>query len=728
MSDNTASIVIDGNVSPLRAALRQAAQDMQNFGNKAGSGIGSAIAPLEALQTKFIAIGAVLAGGAIFKVAVDAAAQLTEQSIQLGRAMGVSATEASGMIAALEDVGATQDEFGAASKGLTRNLRDNEAALQAMGLQTRDAAGNFRPMNELMLDAVGVVNQYADGADRNAAAQMVFGKSVDGTSKLLNLQAETVSENKALLESLGATVGEDAVANFQAYDAAMDKAHLTVKAMQSTIGNALMPVLTEMANGFVRAQQETGALQAVVSALNVGLKSVVTVAANVAYVFRQAGVEIGGMAAQMAALLSGDFKGFSFIGEQMKADAKTARKELDDFVDRVWSASDAVRSSLPSDVSRYGKAEQDGGNKRMPKPSSDVQKLKVAKAEKQPDEAKLYDKALAQHQQYIAEWMRGEQIKALGAIEIEQAQAQTALANGEITKAQMLEQEQAFEARRYEIMTAALNERLALLMQDPNYNPVERQRIMNEQLALEQQHQIRLAQLSEQVRDQVGGDGLFDGIGQSFGQMLSGMLTRTQTWGQRLGGLMQSISQQMIQTLAIKPVTAWIASQAQMLAAKLGFAAEEKAVDLSSASTSVAATATAATAKVGANAAVAGSGAASAMSSIPYVGPILALAAMGAMIASVMGLQSNIKSARGGYDIPAGINPMVQLHEEEMVLPSKYANTIRGLAGEGGDAGAQGSAINLTVSTPRPRDFVRDVVNNGEFAKALKELKRKRML
>ena len=43
----------------------------------------------------------------------------------------------------------------------------------------------------------------------------------------------------------------------------------------------------------------------------------------------------------------------------------------------------------------------------------------------------------------------------------------------------------------------------------------------------------------------------------------------------------------------------------------------------------------------------------------------------------VAGLAGKIKSARGGYDIPSGVNPITQLHEDEMVLPSQHANTIR---------------------------------------------------
>lgn len=46
-----------------------------------------------------------------------------------------------------------------------------------------------------------------------------------------------------------------------------------------------------------------------------------------------------------------------------------------------------------------------------------------------------------------------------------------------------------------------------------------------------------------------------------------------------------------------------------------------------------------------------------------------------------------IASAEGGYDIPAGTNPVTQLHEKEMVLPKAQADVIRGLASRGGGFG-----------------------------------------
>lgn len=77
---------------------------------------------------------------------------------------------------------------------------------------------------------------------------------------------------------------------------------------------------------------------------------------------------------------------------------------------------------------------------------------------------------------------------------------------------------------------------------------------------------------------------------------------------------------------------------------------------------------------------------------------------MAAMMSAVMGLMgggggsqtttttTRIPSAAGGWDIPAGINPLTQLHENEMVLPAEHAQTIREMADQQ-EAAAPSSSI-----------------------------------
>jgi hypothetical protein len=80
--------------------------------------------------------------------------------------------------------------------------------------------------------------------------------------------------------------------------------------------------------------------------------------------------------------------------------------------------------------------------------------------------------------------------------------------------------------------------------------------------------------------------------------------------------------------------------------------------------------------EVAGNAGVAASAAFASTAAIPYVGPELAPAAAGAAYAAAMAWLP-VASAAGGFDIPAGLNPVTQLHQQEMVLPAHLANPLR---------------------------------------------------
>lgn len=91
---------------------------------------------------------------------------------------------------------------------------------------------------------------------------------------------------------------------------------------------------------------------------------------------------------------------------------------------------------------------------------------------------------------------------------------------------------------------------------------------------------------------------------------------------------------------------------------------------------------------------------------IPIVGPVLAPEAAGvamaiaeAMATGVQGFAlASVASARNGFDIPMGVNPMTQLHEQEMVLPKSIANPMREMLKDGGGGKGNITIINKTTS------------------------------
>ncbi len=57
-------------------------------------------------------------------------------------------------------------------------------------------------------------------------------------------------------------------------------------------------------------------------------------------------------------------------------------------------------------------------------------------------------------------------------------------------------------------------------------------------------------------------------------------------------------------------------------------------------------------------------------------------------------------TAATGFDVPRGVNPLTQLHEEEMVLPAQYADVIRKMAVGGGASANSSPNVQVNVINP----------------------------
>ena len=337
----------------------------------------------------------------------------------------------------------------------------------------------------------------------------------------------------------------------------------------------------------------------------------------------------------------------------------------------------------------------------------------------------------------VAEWEKLDKHK----LEMEKDAADQALADGRISQLERLDMEIEFENRRYQIAYDALQERIALAEQDPTYSQTAIDKLKAQMGELGQGHERTQAKnegkrenqrrkdapnVMEMLQD--GGKNVWQQAQQQMSQAFTAMLTRAQSFRQAMGGLFSSIRQTFVQEMVSKP-----------LAALVGRFAKEGAMWLANGTRQIAAqTATSAavtgikkvetTENVGMNAIQAAAEAFKAMAGIPYVGPILAVGAAAAAMAAVYGLMSGmggggsststtttrIPSAAGGWDIPAGINPLTQLHENEMVLPAEHAQTIREMAGQ------QGGSDSTIIINSTGGDFI----HKNDLAKLLKQMKR----
>ncbi|MPS27561.1 MAG: hypothetical protein E2576_11010 [Alcaligenaceae bacterium] len=285
-----------------------------------------------------------------------------------------------------------------------------------------------------------------------------------------------------------------------------------------------------------------------------------------------------------------------------------------------------------------------------------------------------------------------EQQRQLAGIDLEERQAQLELDLGRSTQQILLDQQREFEDRRYEIQRAALERRLQLLQSDPTSDPVAVAQMQAQLEQLEIQHQGRLSELSmNATRSQSANwSNLWGDMRTGGEQVFSGLLSRSTSWQQAQQQSLQIVSSAFSGFVA-RRISAWLAGETAQTAATAGGAATRTGIEAAAGAESLAIKGSTALTNIATSAYEAAAGAYAAIAGIPYVGPFLAPAVAAGALAAVIGFGSSIFSARDGFDIPAGVNPIVQLHEEEMVLPRAQANAVRSMAALG-DVASRGPA------------------------------------
>lgn len=559
----------------------------------------------------------------------------------------------------------------------------NRQANLEMGEAVVNATEGLKNENSVLVDNAGVTKNVAKMWDEYAAK---VGKSTNQLTIAEKIQAEY----NGVMSETEAQVGNAAKASegLQGKTAQMTAKFQELKIM---IGERLTPAFTMLAE---LASWVIGKFDTLTRIIQISGAQIAKWGADVGAVFSAVSnwdfSKLRGQLAQNAAILTDQ------VDDIMGAKAGSSFAPSQDTGRR--KGPDAAPVEKPTKGSKGGSKKKDDGpidvfdNESFvtdDKGVADIIRQQYAAVNSLQGEIVREAEQTAQKltqtsEKSAAERMRVDRMWADHAVETELSRinsaedaARTQVDLGLMTRAELLVQEEEFERRRTEIQMVALQERLATI--DPNRDPVAFAETSIALEELERQHQENLAQIrAEALPAQVEPiNSMISTIENAMVRLGTTMLTNWRGVGAALKGVLSSIGQSIIQEVILKP-----------LAARIAAFAKERILAL---------------AGIGAKAAEAGAGAASSQASIPYVGPVLALAAMASVFAGVMGMSANVPSAAQGFDIPSGINPMTQLHEKEMVLPAKHADVIRRMAdGESGasanTSGEQSVVVNQTFN------------------------------
>ena len=331
------------------------------------------------------------------------------------------------------------------------------------------------------------------------------------------------------------------------------------------------------------------------------------------------------------------------------------------------------------------------------------------------------------------EAMRLQEVQAvrLDEVDAEQRQADLRFQLGQITAERLLEIRAEGIERRRQIEEEAKQAEIAAMQGNPASDPVALEKLQMELEAIRRRYKGLAAdnqgqqQAQKQSTEMEPFNAIF-GVSQSaVEQGLQSMVMNMTVTLEGLRNVFRQIGGVMVQELITKPLATWIVGQGRMVALTWAFGQQKATAEATTAAQITAIQAAASLKVIAMKAYEAAAGAYSAIAGIPYVGPILAPIAAGVALAGVFAFAKSIFSAEGGFDIPKGVNPLVQAHSNEMVLPSKHADTIRTLGDmfQSGQGMPAGGSTNVQIEGMR-LDGGYLITTEDSLIKALKKAHR----
>ncbi len=321
-----------------QARIRITAQDDSAAAFKKAS------ANLEALQASAASLagslgGALTVGGltALITGAIDAADNLRD----LSQATGITVESLGGLGFAAGQNGGSLEGVASAAGKLNRALAEAAAGskdalepFNKLGISVKDAAGQTKAADVVFAEIADRFKTFNDGPEKAALALKLFGKAGSEQIALLNEGGEALRANIEYYKRFSGVTTEVAAAADQFNDT-LGKVKLLSQSLGTSIASALLPGLQAVADELLALKENGGGFAVVGSAIKIVFEAVSITVANVSFVLKAMGREIGAIAAQAVALSRLDIQGFRAISDAVKADGVRARAELDALERRI---------------------------------------------------------------------------------------------------------------------------------------------------------------------------------------------------------------------------------------------------------------------------------------------------------------------------------------------------------------------------------------------------------
>lgn len=672
---------------------------------------------------------------------------------KLSFSLGISNQAANTLQAGIQIVGLTTEDYLQTVTRLERQMRQNEERFNALGVVTRDANNQFVSGQALIENAITALDQYKQGTDRQLAATVIFGRSLESVYKLHLLNNQVMQEGADVLARYGLATDEQGILKAREFSQNLNELSLiadkvTEKFGLDVVGSfggfreatdqlvpelmKLEPALVEIAHDILVITSEIPDAIAKLNDMGSGIAHVLNQLAGIGDTPLQTmNIELDAAKQHLADVQNNVFT----VVERLNPWFDKQHAILDDtariaeLTRQIAAAGGgAPAANPPHDLTASAGGDGgSGGGKSFVMPGSAGASDAMAQWREQlqqqiQDQIGFFADSTALEISYWQNILDTEKLSAKEREEVEKAmwearkkEAQTGLSDYiATTKAKQAADKDDFTAK-----IALEDQLLQVLATDYGIDSRQYQdelrvkegmlsQHLDQVKAAEEKHEKEMEALAKKAADAQAKEyqQLENTISRTFDSMLTGVLQGTQTLQEAMGRMLGNLIISFIEA-DIKRLLHWVITEQAMTTASVTGSTVRTAAAQAEGAASGGTHAAGAIQAIIADAAKAYSGVFA--WAAPVLGPFAAVPAAAAF-ALVAGMETLIPSAAGGWVLPQ--DSLVSAHAGEMILPANLTAGIKNMIEGGGQSGGA-AQVNFSVTAVDAAGVAALFANNG---------------
>lgn len=260
MADEVVRGRVEADVSGYKRGMEEAARATDDFRKKAEAsargGVTTLQAVMESLGRSLPLVSGGMAGVAL--AAVGLARSAASTAAEMGRMaaeVGVSAEEMSRYSYAARILNVDTGALKGGLSSLTKAIETDAAALKAMGVATRDAAGVQRPLRDVLGDVAERFATYEGSAAQATLGQAVFGDSWKKLQPLIEKGRTGLADLTNEASTFGTVIDDEAAAAAEAFEEDVRRLQSVLPGLAQTLAGPVVSALGDVIEEFNAARR-----------------------------------------------------------------------------------------------------------------------------------------------------------------------------------------------------------------------------------------------------------------------------------------------------------------------------------------------------------------------------------------------------------------------------------------------------------------------------------------